>query len=249
MLKERRQPMDKTCLSYWFPLLRDAGLLVPRTEIIDAGEEWHEMTGVLDGGDEKSMKPFNKVVTAIRQAAEKIGYPVFLRTGQGSGKHSWKDTCYLTDAALVPQHVFNLIEWSAMVDMMGLPYRYWCVREMLPTIPHGICPRYGNMPVCKEFRFFAGSTNDGLGYVKCAHPYWPHESLVQGGFDMPASLYDMLCYMTNQPLLYAMARKSASVIGGEWSIDFLETERGWYLTDCAEAAKSFHWPGCDKAPK
>lgn len=32
-----------------------------------------------------------------------------------------------------------------------------------------------------------------------------------------------------------------------WSVDVLETRRGWFVTDMAEAARSFHWPGCEHA--
>jgi hypothetical protein len=27
-------------------------------------------------------------------------------------------------------------------------------------------------------------------------------------------------------------------------VDILETKRGWFVTDMAEAGKSWHWPGC-----
>jgi hypothetical protein len=70
-------------------------------------------------------------------------------------------------------------EFSEIADMMGMPWDTWVVREFLPTSPIGVCPRYGDMPVCREFRYFI---NDGR-YV-CSHPYWPKDSIVEGGFDI-----------------------------------------------------------------
>lgn len=47
--------------------------------------------------------------------------------------------------------------------------------------------------------------------------------------------------------LSVLAAHAGSVVGGAWSVDILETERGWMVTDMAEAHKSFHWEGCPHA--
>ena len=45
--------------------------------------------------------------------------------------------------------------------------------------------------------------------------------------------------------LIALAEKASRAVGGAWSIDLLETRRGWVLTDMAEAHRSWHdWPDC-----
>jgi hypothetical protein len=42
-----------------------------------------------------------------------------------------------------------------------------------------------------------------------------------------------------------LANAAGRAVGGAWSIDVLETRRGWYVTDMAEAASSWHeWPEC-----
>ena len=38
-------------------------------------------------------------------------------------------------------------------------------------------------------------------------------------------------------------------MGGHWSVDILETERGWYVTDMALAPRSWHWPHCKALDK
>jgi hypothetical protein len=93
------------------------------------------------------------------------------------------------------QHVYEIAEYSECADMIGIPWDTWVVREFLPTIPIGVCPGYGNMPVCREFRYFI---EDGR-YV-CSHPYWPREALIDGGFDISQQEYDALCSGRTQEL-------------------------------------------------
>jgi hypothetical protein len=229
---------DRNCLTYWHPKLVAAGLPTPRTEIVDAGEGWRELANVLDN---PPCQPFLPLIQDIWAAAERLGgYPLFLRTGQGSGKHQWRDTCYLASENDVSRHVVALIEWSECVDMMGLPYRYWCVREMLPTMPVGVCERHGGMPVNREFRVFV----DG-GRACCCHPYWPRAALEQGGCKLSDADYDHLYNPVAATIATPLAALAGSVLGGRWSVDLLETRNGWFICDCAEAARSFHWPGCE----
>jgi hypothetical protein len=129
-------------------------------------------------------------------------------------------------------------EASEIADMIGLPWDTWVVREFLPTMPIGVCPRYGNMPVCREFRYFIED-----GRYQCSHPYWPMASLIDGGFDISQHEFDELCAGRTQVLDHIAVDVGAN-FAGAWSIDILETKRGWVVTDMAEAEKSWHWPGC-----
>jgi hypothetical protein len=146
--------IDKTALSYWFPKLVEAGLPVPRTKIIKMSLEAQKVIwGWFDGedahtGDEEAF------FEELRLATLDIGFPCFLRTDHTSGKHAWEDTCFVESFSNLKQHVFNIAEFSEIADMIGMPWDTWVVREFLPTIPVGVCPRYGNMPVCREFRYF-----------------------------------------------------------------------------------------------
>ena len=54
--------------------------------------------------------------------------------------------------------------------------------------------------------------------------------------------------MTNDLLtLVQLATKAGRALGGSWSVDILETARGWFITDMAEADRSFHLPDCPNA--
>jgi hypothetical protein len=121
---------------------------------------------------------------------------------------------------------------------MGLPYSKWVVREFLPTKPIGKCPNYGDMPVCREFRFFVDN-----GVMRCAHPYWPRQALVDGGWFGSDADFESMCRWPHE--LRDLAEAAGRAVGGSWSIDLLDTQWGWYVTDMAEAHKSFHWEGCE----
>jgi len=226
------------CLSYWFPKLFAAGLPVPTTHLLSMPPEaFRDVFRVFDG--EQTVGDLEAFAAKVKDAADRLGYPCFLRTGQTSGKHDWENTCYISDPESIAQHIINIVEFSECVQLVGLDCSVWAVREFLPTKPLGVCPRYGNMPLCREIRFFVAD-----GEVKCWHPYWPLKALEQGGADL--ALYDELAATTYDGYAAAvsLAHKAARAIEGAWSVDVLETERGWYVTDMAEAEKSYHEEGC-----
>lgn len=232
--------MDKNALSYWFPRLEAAGLPVPRTRIVPmpaAAQE--DIFDIFDGNDRSSggMVEFAKV---LANEASAIGFPIFLRTDHTSGKHNWDRTCFVRRPEDLAAHVCAIAEFSECAGPIGLPWDVWVVREMLETIPLGVCPRYGNMPVCREFRFFV--EDDA---VRCWHPYWPSDALEKGGASHVD--YAFLCAMPDGPELFDLASRAGKAVGGAWSVDILETRSGWFVTDMALASDSYHWPVCPMA--
>ena len=229
---------DHNCLHWWFPRIQAAGLPVPKTALVVTTLN---LIRLLDG---ETPDGFDSFIQLLGDEAEKIGFPVFLRTGQGSGKHQWKDTCFVPSREALPSHVAALVEWSECVDMIGLPYHAWAVREMLPTIPACKLTAYGNMPLCREFRFFTEG-----GKVICRHPYWPDGAVEEGKPDDPdwrakLAVHHRMSADERDRLTVLAERAAAACPEQDWSIDFLETERGFYLTDMAVASRSFHWKGC-----
>jgi len=69
------------------------------------------------------------------------------------------------------------------------------------------------------------------------------EALERGGTEQVN--YEALCRMDDESALVMLATQAGKAVGGAWSVDILETERGWYVTDMAEAHKSSHWEGCE----
>lgn len=261
---------EVNCISHWFPKLQAAGVPVPRTELVHTDEDL-DLNFLLEG---ETPDGWDEFIAELKAAVERIGGPqVFLRTGQTSGKHEWSRTCFLeVGKGSIEHHVGALVEWSALVDMLGLPTNVWAVREFLPTTPIITCPAYHGFPVCREFRAFVQD-----GKVQCVHPYWPRKSLEEGfpnkpircekkpnedtflaledsERDLPADfdqMYERLCDLGTEDRIqvFALARKAGAALGGYWSVDLLETQRGWYVTDCATGKESFHWPECGNATK
>jgi hypothetical protein len=229
---------DQDCLSYWFPRIEAAGLPVPKTEIIQASE-----AAVIDlfnvvGDGKPANHDAEPLFAAIAAAGDRLGYPAFLRTGQGSGKHDWQKTCYLQRAEDVPAHVCAIFEWSQIVDFMGLSCNVWVVREMLKTAPafHAF---YGKMPITREFRFFVRN-----GAIAHRQPYWPSDAIVNPDKENWRELLADMSVLTpsGAAVLTAMTQYVGAVLPGYWSVDWLETvDRGWVLTDMALGDHSFKY--------
>jgi hypothetical protein len=231
--------MNHNGLEWWFPRIKAIGLPAPTTVIVATGD--CELIRLLDG---ETPDGFSVFTDAIKAAGDAVGWPAFLRTGQTSNKHAWDDTAFLTGPDAIPYHIASLVEFSEIADFMGLDYSHWAVREMLPTMPLGKLTAYHNMPLCREFRFF---TKDGK--VQCYHQYWPERAIRDGKPDWewePVSGMRALEIVPSEvEELTTMAEIAAAACPEEdWSIDFLYTARGFFLTDMAIASHSWHWPAC-----
>jgi len=233
---------DKNCLSCWFPRISDAGLPVPETRIvrIPTGSIGKDLFRAFDGKEFEG--PAKIWLAVLGLAAEEIGFPCFLRTGHTSHKHDWERSCYVVSAEDLTSHVLHLIEFSETCDMFGVPWDVWAVRELLPTKP--VATVYRGMPLCREFRCFV----DG-GKLICMHPYWPPEAIDQGlpeGETLSKQSHHRLNNVTVSEVneIRELAKRAAMACGGRWSVDVLDTERGWFVTDMALMDSSWHWPGC-----
>ena len=242
---------DKTRLSYWFPKLLAAGLPVPRTVLVEATEE--EVTNAKHLlFEDVEPKEIHDLVARIKQATDEIGYPCFLRTDYTSAKHYWEKTCFVTSPDKLLDHVMEIAAFSEASGLIGMPIDMWAIREYLPVKPMGFCRNYENMPIVKEFRVFVDGDK-----IECIHPYWPKEALERGQVEwLPENSFcpeDSLVYLdiANRHRIDYLAEKAGGILGGRWSVDILyvggsciRDEYRWYITDLAEADKSWHWPDC-----
>jgi hypothetical protein len=230
---------DQTALSYWFPKLVAAGVPVPQTILLDMAPEAVKFFRYLVHGEcfPEGGEAAQAFSAQVAQAAQEFGYPCFLRTDHTSGKHNWDKTCFLQDGAGVSDHIAEIVMYSELAGIVGLPYQKWAVRELLPSRKFGTCPFYSNMPLAREFRVFV----DGPEVV-CIHPYWPQEALDRGG--AVGADHGLLCALEDEAEVRRLASLAGAAVGGAFSVDVLDTERGWFVIDMAEAHKSFHWEGC-----
>lgn len=235
---------DKTRLSYWFPIIRDAGLPVPKTEIISLTEAESTAVAMAFFG-EGPRDEVDRLRDNVGRAADKLGgTPFFLRTDFTSAKHDWRNTCCVTEMTKIPRHLFAIWEYSECADFVGLPYDVWVVREMLNTVP--LFHAFAGMPITREFRYFVRD-----GKIDSSQPYWPPSSILRPdrddwrGWLFAASLTNE----SERQELEGLAIKAGEALGGYWSVDMLQTaDGGWVVTDLAEGACSFKWsPESEKA--
>lgn len=234
----------KVHMGYWLPKIEAAGLPTPKTIMLEMPDDavrdlWRTFDQEMPEG------AWPAFVESAKIEADKIGTPLFLRSAYFSGKHEWDRTCMVRERDKLGEHMSNIAYMSECFGVgMGtvrISWKTWALRELLPTMPVGLCPNYDNMPVCKEFRFFAED-----GKVLCWHPYWPRFSLERGGCELSDDAFTALSTPDNLPGLIAMAETASRVCGGAWSVDLLETKRGWFLTDMATAETSWHWEDCPR---
>jgi hypothetical protein len=228
-------------MAYWWPILQKVNVWTPPTTLVPAPDG---LDCLLDG---QLPSGYARFMVDLYAAADAIGYPIFLRTGQTSGKHDWDRTCYVPDAEALSSHVAALVEYSALAHIMGLPTTTWAVREFM-SLQHSFIAFRG-MPVAREFRAFVRD-----GKCECLHFYWPEDSIrdpvtitdrqpVDGWRERlrrMAALDDM-----DRRNLTAIAERVGRAFPGYWSIDMAEHLIGsWLVTDMAVGDDSFHMPGC-----
>lgn len=251
-MKPITKSRDKACLSYWFPKLEASGVLVPRTEIVTTDAPLWRLT---DPGSTLEVDGLAEFWRDMINAVDKLGgLPIFLRTGHLSGKYDWSETCHVRfpesneppvdTATLLVRHISTLVEYSEMVDIIGLPTKVWAAREFLPLLSPFTA--YQSMPVAREFRVFIEG-----GIIGCIHPYWPAKALEEGNPSVKDwyDAYSRLMTLNGQEnrALRETARQVAEVFEGDcaWSLDIAQHRDGrWFAIDMAPAELSFHWEGC-----
>lgn len=231
-----------TRLSYWFPRVQAAGLPVPRTHLVVlSDEEMRDFDRLFDG---ETPACWNRLLADIRYAATApglgVGVPFFLRTDFTSAKHDWQHSCFVADLDRLGHHVYALAEFSAMADMVGgMPPDTFVVRELLKTAP-AFTAFHGRMPITREFRYFVRDS-----VIEHSQPYWPPAAIEDHGPDVSdwRERLTRISTLENDEHgeLATLTQLANVAVPGFWSVDWLETERGWVLTDMAEGDTSFRW--------
>lgn len=230
---------NKNNMVYWYPLLKQIRMRVPDTIFVHSGN--CDLLSLSDGKDPKGLELF---MGRLEEVIKEIGMPCFLRTGMMSGKHSWKDTCYIDKLDDLKSHIASLVEESCIANIAGLPFDFsiWAVRKLISTTPL-FTAFYGDMPITRERRLFIRD-----GKLECNHPYWPKESF-EGEENWTQDLQDELDFIDtpDQEELKQMAEYVGKYFTGYWSLDFLQDrDFNWWLTDMAVGERSYHYSHGEK---
>jgi hypothetical protein len=225
--------VEKNCLSYWFPKIEDR-VPVPETEWIKFSDGM-DLMSVFGSSNSIFIIPLQNFVL---EAADKLGYPAFLRTGRTSAKHNFENACFLEEDFDISGHIQELLEYSHMVSPAGIAHDVWAVREFLESEPVFHCQRYGNMPVVRERRYFVDGYNEQVLY---SIPYWPKEAL-KAGEPTKENWEEDMEFLNSFPEEGAeLAEEVSCCVDGQWSVDVFEANDGLYVTDMALAQASYGW--------
>lgn len=213
--------LNKNSLAYWFPRIENLGVPVPKTIITALEKE------------------------AVVAAAKELDYPVFLRTDLCSGKHDWKESCFIESADRIENNLAKVLEANIRWQMLGINPQFACVREFL-DLETAFVAFAGEMPINKERRYFVKDAK-----VICSHPYWPqsafnnHPARMAYGENWEIKLSELNIADSSETQLTEYAEKVGRELGGFWSIDFAKAKNGtWYLLDMALGENSWHWSDC-----
>lgn len=228
-------------LSNWFYKLLDLSKIhneikLPKTTVFP-DYDINNLFLIFDG---KESSEFNRLISDIIKELDNYKLPCFIRSGVSSAKHYWEKTCYLqsNNIEIVKKQVYAILEFCAIVD---IPINEFVIRELLPTNP--IFYAFNKMPIAKERRYFIDK-----GKVIHIQPYWPPEAFVKNyfGSQLPDNWLDILNDSNIQSeeeveLLTTLSELVGTVLPGYWSVDWLLTTNGWYLTDMALGKNSYKW--------
>jgi len=78
------KPIDFNDISFWYPKIKNL-VPTPKTEILPLSWNLKGNNIIID------KECFEK----IKEVAKKFEFPVFIRGSHGSGKHEWKNTCFV----------------------------------------------------------------------------------------------------------------------------------------------------------
>jgi hypothetical protein len=232
----------------WFPLVKDI-MNTPKTVTIPMAKRFGDDEEVLAYNRPSADPEMRRLVSKAQKAVKTLGgYPIFLRSDETSHKHDWVDSCYVTSDDGVEKGIKSIYEFTLMV-MFGLDFHGVAVSEFL-KLKTGF-HAFNGMPIAREFRFFIRD-----GEVLCRHPYWPPASIRRADREdwLPVLKEMSRIDDVEETLLKVYSREIAAAVKGVnpphdyWSIDFCETEDGyWYLTDMARGENSYHWGTCENA--
>lgn len=228
--------MNRNSALRWLPAITEAGLPVPKTIIVPY--KHHLCMPIFDG---EHSDEFDRLSSAVMDAAREIGFPVFIRTDLTSAKHSGPDA-YKIEADGQNRPIAETLEDTEMKTWLEREgAQAFLVREFLNL--NAPFTAFHGLPIAREFRFFANENG-----VKCWHGYWP-EYTIDGYQPSCEDWRDKLAEISatpKAPELWYMAVEAAKACGGgDWSVDFCQDVDGkWWCPDMAVAADSYHWPGC-----
>lgn len=103
---------DYTRMGYWWPLVKDID--VPK--IIPLNKEASMALVYPCDLEPKAIDELEKALETVRVEAKAFGFPVFMRTDLVSGKHDWKNSCFVASENNINRCIAGLAAANSLVD-------------------------------------------------------------------------------------------------------------------------------------
>jgi hypothetical protein len=235
LMRYCRDISSPTNFPFWYNPMKDH-VPTPKSEYWHLSfEEFTEMLKWAYGDSPKWEMP--RSLNVADWVNHNVGFPFFLKTGTFSGKHDWRDTCFVRSAEYITWHIRHLYYMSECMNAPATPTIV--AREFLEC--DYWFTAFGGTPITTEVRLFS---KEG-GQVDSWQHYWSDEALEGRLADADwAVLRDMQEKAKAAiPKLIAdteNALRKSGLSYMEWSVDWLLGSNGnWYMIDMAERQTSY----------
>jgi hypothetical protein len=219
--------VNRNSMLLWYPQIKDLPIPQPQTLILRI--PFDVLLGWIEG---PIPKDHQELITGF---AERLGYPVFIRTDVSSGKHLWKDTCFVENKGRLFANIQRLIEDNQCASLSGLFCNALVFRKFIDMDSRFTA--FQGLPICPERRYFINN-----GEITDHFPYWPEQAII----DPSISEWKQELAKANAEtadeieLLSGYAKSVSEVMEGEWSVDFCRGRDGkWWMIDLACAEDSW----------
>ena len=219
----------------------------------------------------KTPKCWRSFLNYVKEKADQMGYPLFLRTDFNSNKHNVDNTCWFSlDKDLDSYNVDNTCWFSLDEDLDSYNFynthRISSDEDLDSHITNIInFSTYLNIPFTSlalrkwingDVAWYAKEYGrmpvrkefrffvEG-GKVTHIQPYWPEEAFKELK-EIPEywrNKLDKIMYLSPDTgrELSRIACEIVKELRGNWSVDFLDSYEGWVLTDMALAHRSYKY--------
>ncbi len=233
-----RKIHEESSMLYWWPKIKDLPIPKPKTLFYMIPPKYFPKIWM---SERELAKMIRECIDDIKKIARRIGYPLFLRSDQASGKHNWKNTCYVPNENVLAKHCFEVLDFNLLADIFGLPFKALVFREYIP-MNSKFKAFYGEMPISPERRYLIKN-----GKVIAHFPYWPPDAIEQGSPKeiLPENWRQLLEEMNRETeeevkLLTEYSLLVAEKFNEFWSIDYCQSKSGkWILIDMARGEVSW----------